>query len=563
MKIFSILFFIILFCGQITAQKERIINYDVQIEVSKDRSITVIEHIEVYADGAKIKRGITRRLPVKRFQEGVQRKMNYIILDIRKNGEPEPYFLKRTGSSKTIYIGEQKRRLVAGIYKYQIKYRVKDQIALLDTYDEIYWNAVGNDVQFEVENASCRVRLPGKTQVVQESAYKGKYGDRDQSFTSSFDGTYYDYRITSPLKPGEGFSVAVGFEKGYVEEPRVLEKYGTLIMALLGIFLLGCYYIYTWFLYGKDPPTPPSYPIFSAPDDLSAASISYIKKGRYENKSFAASIVDLAIKGFVKIEEISKKGLFSKSKIFDLVKVREPNGEIPQEEKEIMIGLFAQGDRVSIDGEYDEQIESTCDGHSASLSQQHKAFIREGHNSRLLLTPSILTLLFIAATALTFINSSFLTGINLIALIAMISLSILGFVLFAYLIKKPSEAKLDLRSRIMGFSLYLEMAEKDRLNLLNPPELTPQHFEEVLPYAIALGVEHRWSAKFKHVLESAAYQPQWNNSTDPVYFSDHFGKHFSNSLSSSTSPPQQSSGSGSGGGGFAGGGGGGGGVGGW
>ncbi|NND06734.1 MAG: DUF2207 domain-containing protein, partial [Saprospiraceae bacterium] len=153
-------------------------------------------------------------------------------------------------------------------------------------------------------------------------------------------------------------------------------------------------------------------------------------------------------------------------------------------------------------------------------------------------------------------------GLNLTALIAFIPFSIGGLILFGYLIKKPTPEKLDLRSRIKGYQMYLELAEKDRLRLLNPPEMTPDHFEEVLPYAFALGVEHTWTTKFKSVLEQSQYRPNWNNSTNMIYFSSHFGRDFSESVSTAATKPSDS-GSGSGGGGFSGGGGGGGGVGGW
>ncbi|MEL6923505.1 MAG: hypothetical protein AAFO94_05605, partial [Bacteroidota bacterium] len=122
---------------------------------------------------------------------------------------------------------------------------------------------------------------------------------------------------------------------------------------------------------------------------------------------------------------------------------------------------------------------------------------------------------------------------------------------------------LDLQSRINGYLMYLDLAEKDRLALLNPPDMTPAHFEAALPFAFALGVEHKWTEKFKAILEAAQYRPEWNNSRTPYYFSSNFSSGFTKSASGSATKPQQSSGGGSGGGGFSGGGGGGGGVGGW
>ena len=51
--------------------------------------------------------------------------------------------------------------------------------------------------------------------------------------------------------------------------------------------------------------------------------------------------------------------------------------------------------------------------------------------------------------------------------------------------------------RIEGYLLYLTVAEADRLNMLtSEPEMTVEHFEYHLPYAMALGVEKEWSYNF-------------------------------------------------------------------
>ena len=122
-----------------------------------------------------------------------------------------------------------------------------------------------------------------------------------------------------------------------------------------------------------------------------------------------------------------------------------------------------------------------------------------------------------------------------------------------------------------GFRDYLEVAEKNELNLRNPPEKTPQLFESYLPYALALDVDQQWAEKFAGVLSTAQrvdggpYSPIWYNGAWTVSNLTESTSQLSSSLntaiSSSVTPPGSSSGSG--GGGFSGGGGGGGGGGGW
>jgi uncharacterized membrane protein len=143
------------------------------------------------------------------------------------------------------------------------------------------------------------------------------------------------------------------------------------------------------------------------------------------------------------------------------------------------------------------------------------------------------------------------------------------FLIYQYLIRKPAKEKLKIKSLIDGFKMYMSAAEEKQIAYFNPPELTPEIFEKLLPYAVVLGAEDVWGEKFQNLIDKSlidqTYQPTWytggrigNFST----FNHTLNSSLSNSLSKSATPPS-SSGSGSGGGGFSGGGGGGGGGGGW
>lgn len=134
---------------------------------------------------------------------------------------------------------------------------------------------------------------------------------------------------------------------------------------------------------------------------------------------------------------------------------------------------------------------------------------------------------------------------------------------FHYLMAAPTKAGRNLLDAIEGFEMYMATAEEDRLNLLNPPEHTPELFEKLLPHAVALGLTHEWSRKFAGVLASAgaAAQPQWYAGTHRFDF-DTFENSFGSAVSSTSAPSERSS-SGFSGGGSSGGGGGGGGGGGW
>ncbi len=152
--------------------------------------------------------------------------------------------------------------------------------------------------------------------------------------------------------------------------------------------------------------------------------------------------------------------------------------------------------------------------------------------------------------------------------------------LFWYLLRAPTAAGRVVMDQLEGLELYLRTAEGARMNMPGAPEITTTHFERLLPYAIALGVEQPWSQAFEaafaraHPGESldSAYQPTWHANRG---WSGHsFGQSMSASMGAaqgafaSAMPPPSSSSSGfssggGGGGGGSGGGGGGGGGGGW
>jgi uncharacterized membrane protein len=156
-----------------------------------------------------------------------------------------------------------------------------------------------------------------------------------------------------------------------------------------------------------------------------------------------------------------------------------------------------------------------------------------------------------------------------VLVIGLLSLVTLG--VFANLLRRPTPRGRKLLDEMLGFKEFLEIAEKDELNLRNPPEKTPQLFEALLPFALALGVDQQWSERFAGILASirdpdgSPYQPSWYNgswnSSNLSRTTNKLSSGLNSAISSSVTPPGSSSGGG--GGGSSGGGGGGGGGGGW
>ncbi len=118
-------------------------------------------------------------------------------------------------------------------------------------------------------------------------------------------------------------------------------------------------------------------------------------------------------------------------------------------------------------------------------------------------------------------------------------------------------------TQIKGFEEFLSRVDADRLSRM---DITPETFESLLPYAMALGVEKRWAKAWDGLYREP---PQWYSSTQggpfrPSTFVGDLSSFASRTGSAMRSQPRSSSGSsgfggggGSSGGGFGGGGGGG------
>jgi uncharacterized membrane protein len=144
--------------------------------------------------------------------------------------------------------------------------------------------------------------------------------------------------------------------------------------------------------------------------------------------------------------------------------------------------------------------------------------------------------------------------------VALLGASLIVIVVFFFLMKAPTRLGRRALDQIEGFKQYLEIAEKDELNLRNPPEKTPALFEQFLPYALALSVEQAWAEKFANAFErlkattGQAYQPVWYHG---AWDAGHIGRSMTGltamtgslgtAIASSATPPGSSSGSGGGG----------------
>ncbi|MGI9249553.1 MAG: DUF2207 domain-containing protein [Woeseiaceae bacterium] len=547
---------------------ERILNFDSEIRVMVDGTIEVTETIMVRAEGNRIKRGIYRDFPTE-YEDRLGNDYNIVFtpLAVLRNGSPEASHSQSIRRGVRTYFGSANRFIEHGVHTYTFRYRASRMLGFFADHDELYWNVTGNDWAFPIDKASATVTLEFDPPLsgITEDAYTGPFGAKGKGYNPRVysSGSVY-FETTKPLPRLHGLTIVVGWPKGFVAEPTSADKVGwllrdnkNLLAAVLGLVLLLAYYIPIWRKYGRDPEEGVVVTRYAPPDGFSPASLRYIRQMYYDNKVMTAAVVNLAVKGYLEIKRRGGSHWLTRQDS-DVLKPPLAAGE-----QELLTGLFKGSDKIELDDKNHSILGKARSAHQESLKKDYKQHYFKTNGAL-----NIPAALIVICTILIALN----IGRGPTALvIATIIVLCLTMVFFAFIMTRPTARGRKVLDEMLGFKDFLEIAEKDELNLRNPPEKTPELFEAFLPFALALGVDQEWSERFATVLAAIRdkngreYQPSWYNgswnSSNLSKTTSKLSSSLGSAISSSVSPPGSSSGGG--GGGSSGGGGGGGGGGGW
>ncbi|MBI4922908.1 MAG: DUF2207 domain-containing protein [Devosia nanyangense] len=614
---------------------EQIRSFTTNTTLRVDGSVDVVETIEVNAEGSQIRRGIYRDIPTTLINDDKSRlRSDLDVVAVLKDGVPEPYSVENIGNGfKRIRIGDADVFLDYRVYRYTIHYTMSRMARFFADHDELYWNATGNYWDFPILKATATLNLPAGAVTADAIGYTGTPGSQEQAVEIvRTSGVTTTFRSTRVLSPGEGMSVAVKFQKGILVEPQGLTGLGNwlsdhreIVFPSVAVLIVLLYNLFAWNAVGRDPQKGTIIPLFHPPAEMSPAVVHYVNRMGFKQSgwtAFIASIFDLGVKGLVTIDKAGGKTKITATNA-------SPNGNLPSGESSVYSFLHSRGtvtidktDGPKLNEKRGELVSTIQSENRAKYFKNNAGYTAIGVVLAILLLgalvlldvlePVYLVVAVVAAIAVGVVigvasgarsgnivgkvigfvwvaiigvnvlgsSVSMLSGIRFdTGLVAATSIIVIEIV-FAILMRAPTVAGRKLMDQIEGFKMYLETAEKNRLNYVDKgePVMTITRFEAILPFAIALAVEKPWSQRFEADLARNAvadaqgghYSPLWYTGTD--WSSSSSG--FSNTVSSMATgmsaamiaaQPSSSSGSGfsGGGGGGSGGGGGGGGGGGW
>lgn len=549
------------------AQRTLVIErFDATIDVSSDGSIVVEETIVPRFTGSW--NGIFRAIPVQyRTPQGV----NYTLrLDIVSVTDDEGRELKHESSRERHY--RKVKIWVPGATDttrtVKLRYRVANGLRFFDQHDELYWNVTGDEWEVPIESASAHVRLPDGVSGVRATAFRGAYGSTEQSDTAvASDGVRV--QTTQGLGMREGLTVVVGWNPGVVHRPTTVEKtadvvYSNLPLAIPPLVFLGMFYL--WRQRGRDPELAPITTHYEPPAQMTPAELGTLIDGKPDMRDITASIVDLAVRGYLHIAETTNErffGLFSdKEYTFTLKKDRTDWPALKPHERDLLDAMFAgHGSSVTL-----SDLKNKFYKHLPGLrSELYSRLVEDGFYTG---RPDRVRLLYIiggivVGILIAVVSSALMTFRGMQPATAVVAGMLSGLIIVFFGWFMPSRTTRGTREveKVLGFREFLSRVEGDRLERMVK---TPEMFEKFLPFAMALGVEDNWAKAFDGIYTQP---PSWYSGPGgmatfrPSSFTHNLGVMSTTAAATMSSAPRSSGGSGfsggSSGGGFGGGGGGG------
>jgi predicted membrane protein DUF2207 len=486
-----------------------------------------------------------------------------------------------------------------------VKYRVNNGIRYFfasdptGAHDELYWNVTGNKWAFPIEHVQARFVLPDGVRPTDVSSYTGYEGSHGNDAVTQVRGNVVTAEVNRSLQPGEGLTVSLSWPPGILPRPTEAELRAQRYMALWPLFLPFFAFfmmLRSWTRHGRDPRALPVTVGYEPPDGMSPAELGTIVDNSADLRDITSTLVDLAVRGFVGIEEVHDKhvfGLFStqdwrfhqltdsttgllthERRFLDALFESADDGPAWGAVKETMARAAAGGGQV--DSDFVDTLPATqpCIRLSELKNKFYKSLplIRDGIFQRLiergyyLKRPDQVKGAWVAGGIVLIIASGIAAGVlgdQGWAWLEPLPVAVGGIgsglivLLFGLAMAARTEKGARAREAALGFREFLSKVESDRYRRMIT---SPQLFERFLPHAMAFGVEGRWARAFENLYREP---PNWYAGSGYHGFSATYFSSQMSGLGSSAASAMSSSPSGSGGGGSSGGGSGGGGGGGW
>ena len=550
-----------------------VVSFDATYNLSRDKDNVAMMQVseKIVADFPSFDQnhGILRAIPEDYKDHSLEVTVNSVTSD---SGAKYNYKTSEDNGNLVLKIGDA-NKYAHGLTTYIINYSLRGVISNQANQQELYWDVNGDQWSQPFGKVTAKVVMSEdlvKQAQPETVCYTGVFGSTESTCTASLGNTkQVTFATRRPLRPKETLTLAIAFKPGtfadykpsaaqitnwvwmgfVIATPAIL----ALVVALRG-YLKG----------GRDPKGKGVIvPQYTPPKDVTVLMSNAVLKEGFDPKAISATIVDLAVRHYVKIYEVKQPKLFKDKTDYEVELIKDVT-DLQDDERQVVTMVFDDmtvGTRVSLkDLQNKLYMEAQKLGKSVDTKVADAGYFR--------VSPDKAKRPYQAVSGLLFIVSFFFLPWTAGLLAAAAILFIAAFAMPA-----RTEKGVELRTYLFGVRDYMKLAEAERLRVLQSPhgELTEKVdiddkrqlvklYEHLLPYAMLFGIEKEWAKEFAPLYDQ---QPDWYSGSgafNAVYFATAMNS-FGTVAATSFTPPSSSSSSGFGGG--AGGGGGGGGGGGW
>lgn len=497
---FVVLFVSASFKGIYAQESEQITNFVSDVTFNEDATIDIKEEVHYYFPYER--HGIYREIPVDYKVDGsFKRSTKFTLNDLYYYPENDTSIVKSTYTESSsngyriLQIGDADT-YVQGNYVYVIDYTLKYAVNYFDDHDELYMNITGDSWEVPISSSTVTIHLPAEaTDII---CYTGAYGSTEQNCSiDDTDRKNIVVSITQPLSMYEGYTVAVALPKGSVantENEQRLQWILSNIGILLPIPVLLL--VIPWVKKNGKNKKGTVIPNYHPPKDMFPILSGFLYSKRLQNKYITADIIDLAVRGYVKIKQISKKK-------YELIRTEKEDTDLDSIEQDLLEGLFKGNESVQMD-KISSSFYTTVNKISTNSNKElysKELFSKDRRKMK--------TKLFIFGFIC--IGSMFFLG-TFLALMAAngwtIGIVASGVVLFigAGMVDIRGSKGNDMYYELLGLRMYIDTAEEKRIEFHNDPEKYLGVFEKLLPYAMIFGLEKKWAKEFEDLYTTP---PEW------------------------------------------------------
>lgn len=522
-------------------------------------------------------------------------------------GAPAQVNREESDTALILRIGDPDVDNVSGVQTYHVQYTVDGLVNPANAQhsgDELYWNVIG--AGWDIPLGDLAVQVTGPAPIEGAVCFAGPTGSTDPCTSAAFDGSSSTF--TQNLVPvGSQFSTVTGWPAGTFPgvEPILVDKPDPLapvrpvsplgVVALVVLVVGGILAVRRVRRTGRDRAylglTPGLRPAdnqpgaasgyrdrrevvsvqFQPPEGVRPGEVGTLVDEKADPVDVTATLVDLAVRGWLRIEEVPRSNPKKKANDWTLVQTRNRDGSLLPFEDTLLREIFTSATAVKLSDlktTFASSMAQVQDGLYTHVTE--KGWFRSNPKAVRAAWRAVGVVLVVIGVGLTlfaFASGVSVTGIALVP----IALAIVGVLVVALGNAAPARTEdgTAVLAQSLGFRRYLATAEANQLKFEEGEDI----FSRYLPYAIVFGLADRWARVFSELAAQgrAVAQPGWYVGGyypgQNIFWATAFASsldRFSSIATEAISAPTPGSSGGSGfSGGFSGGGVGGGGGGGW